>query len=291
MSQDSNWEQSARKSVCITGGSGFIGKHLARALPEAHLFWYPQEDLRSLQDCRKFIERYQPDVIYHLAAQSVVTNQDDLETLTTNIDGTYNLLHACKTSAKHLRSFVHISTDKVYGNNADAKRTDPLKGLDHPYHASKLCGDVCAQMYMNYYNLPVRIVRTGNIYGPGDSHLDRIIPSTITETLAGRVKHMRSNGRYIRDYIYVGDLIPAYIRIADEPPGIYNLGGDYYFVIEVVQTILRLMGRTDLVPVALDNQHNEIPFQHVTDCPDWWKPKTSLEDGLRKAIEWYSNPE
>jgi CDP-glucose 4,6-dehydratase len=287
MSQEQKWEYEPTKRICITGGTGFIGTHLARALPDAILFPYPEMDLRDDMAALEFIDENRPEILFHLAAQSVVTNQDDIETLSTNILGTYNLLHACK-EVGGLESIVHVSTDKVYGNNADAKRTDPLKGLDHPYHTSKLCGDVIAQMYASFYGLPIRIIRTGNIYGPGDYHTDRLIPNTILTTLAGKSKHMRSNGRYIRDYIFIDDLIPAYLRIAEEPPGIYNLGGNYYSVLEVVETILKLMKRTYLTPVADNTQRNEIPFQHVTDCPDWWNPGTSLEDGLRKTIEWYA---
>ncbi len=275
--------------ICITGGTGFVGQHLARALPDAHLFDYPKYDLRNLADARGFIEKYQPEVVYHLAAQSVVTNQDDLEQLTTNIDGTYNLFHACRNNAESPRSIVHISTDKVYGTNANARRTDSLRGVSHPYHASKLCGDIVAQMYMAFYGLPIRIVRMANIYGPGDGHLDRIIPGTITDTLKGISRRHRGDARFIRDYIYIDDLIPALIRIAGEPPGVYNLGGEFYSARDVSEIILRLMGREDLQPIWENTQHNEIPFQHIVDCPAWWQPTTSLEEGLERTISWYRN--
>lgn len=273
--------------ICITGGTGFIGSHLARALPGAHLFDYPQQDLRIREHACNFIDRWQPDVVFHLAAQSVVTNDHDLDSLSTNIDGTYNLLHACRR-IRNLKSIVHISTDKVYGNNDYAKTNSQLKGVDHPYSASKLCGDVIAQMYKEFYGLPVHIVRTGNIYGEGDTHFDRIIPGTIWSTLHGRAIELRSDGRFVRDFIYVGDLIPAYLRIAAEPPGIYNLGGESWMVLDVVKNILDLMN-SDLKPVIVNNQRNEIPIQHVVDSPNWWDPKTQLRDGLRKAIAWYTS--
>lgn len=291
MAQDSQWQEYPfAKSICITGGTGFIGSHLARALPEAHLFDYPSEDLRNLGDCHRFIEKYKPDIVYHLAAQSVVTNQDDMESLSTNIVGTYNLLHACN-AVGCVKSFVHISTDKVYGTNANARRSDALRGVSHPYSVSKMCGDEIAQMYNNFYGLPVHIIRTGNIYGEGDSHLDRIVPGTIVDTLAGKARIHRGDKRWIRDFIYVGDLIPAYIRIAAEPPGVYNLGGEYYPLSDIATLIPHLMGRDDLIPVWEPNHKNEIPFQHVADCPDWWSPKTSLEDGLKATIKWYSSRE
>lgn len=274
--------------ICITGGTGFIGSHLARALPKAHLFEFPKHDLRNIADACAFVDKYEPEVIFHLAAQAVVTNEDDYDSLSTNIVGTYNLLHACRNN-RNLKSFVHISTDKVYGTNVYARTRDPLNGVDHPYSASKLCGDVVAQMYMHYYQLPIRIIRTGNIYGGGDHHLDRLIPGVITTTLAGRPFELRSDGEFERDYIYIDDLIPAYLKIAQEPPGIYNLGSKPYRAMYIVKMVLDLMGRKDLNPIILNNHKNEIPLQHVADCPDWWKPKTSLKDGLERTIQWYSS--
>ena len=276
------------KTICVTGGSGFIGTHLMRAIPWAHQFHFPHDDLRSMEDAYEFVSMWKPDVVFHLAAQSVVTNDKPLDSLTTNIDGTYNILEACRIVGC-VSSFVHISTDKVYGNNAYAKTTDEFKGFDHPYSASKVCGDIIAQLYAGYYGLPVRVIRTGNIYGPGDTHFDRIVPGTIKAVLENRPLELRSDGKFMRDYIYVKDLIPAYLRIADEPPGIYNLGGEHRSVIEIVKLILYLMGREDLQPVILNSQKNEIPDQHVVDCPEWWKPATTLEDGLRETIAWYSS--
>jgi nucleoside-diphosphate-sugar epimerase len=274
-------------NICITGGNGFIGSHLARALPGAKLFDYPEDDLRNIQDARDFINRYRPETVYHLAAQSVVTNETQLESESINIQGTYNLLNACLANP-NLKSFVHISTDKVYGTNANARRTDELRGVSHPYSASKICGDVISQMYKNYYGLPIRIVRMANIYGPGDPHLDRIVPGIITDTLAGIRREHRGDPRWIRDFIFVGDLIPALIRISTEPTGIYNLGGDYCTLQYIAELIPHLMGRDDLKPIWTGTQHNEIPFQHIVDCPDWWNPETSLVEGLLKTIASYS---
>lgn len=273
-------------TICITGASGFIGSHLARALPGAKLFDYPKNDLRNIEDARKFIHSNRPETVYHLAAQSVVTNETMLESESINIQGTYNLLNACLANP-NLKSFVHISTDKVYGTNANARRSDELRGVSHPYSASKICGDVVAQMYKNYYGLPIRIVRMANIYGEGDPHLDRIVPGIITDTLAGIQRVHRGDPRWIRDFIYVGDLIPALIRISTEPKGIYNLGGEYYSLQYIAELIPRLMGRDDLKPIWTVNAKNEIPFQHIVDCPEWWKPETTLEDGLLKTIEYY----
>jgi len=277
-------------TVCVTGGTGFIGTHLVRALlkrgDDVRVFDYPAQDLCCLGQAEDFIFDNQPEIVFHLAAQAVVTQEDDLVSLSTNIRGTYNLYHAC-LSCPSIESIVHVSTDKVYGENENAIPDSPLIGFSHPYETSKLCGDALAQMYAAYYRLPIRIIRTGNIYGGGDLHEDRLIPQTIFATLEGRAVALRSNGLFVRDYIYVQDLTPAYLKIAMEPEGIYNLGGEPHAAIDVVLEILRQMDRLDLVPVVLNNQHNEISKQHVTGCPSWWKPAHSLQDGLQKTIAWY----
>jgi CDP-glucose 4,6-dehydratase len=98
---------------------------------------------------------------------------------------------------------------------------------------------------------------------------------------------LRSDGKAVRDYIYIDDVIPAYMRIADEPPGIYNLGGEMWSVLDLVRFITELMGRKDLQPVILNNAKAELSFQHVTDCPAWWERKTSMREGLERTIAYY----
>ena len=94
-------------AIAITGASGFIGSHLARALPEAKLFQHPGRDLRNLEDAEDFIYEHKPEVVFHLAAQSVVTNETQLESESVNIQGTYNLLSA-NIGNPNLKSIVHI---------------------------------------------------------------------------------------------------------------------------------------------------------------------------------------
>ena len=279
------------KRVGVTGGTGFIGTHLVKYLKslgaDVREFGHNcTNDLADIDRAFSFIEWNKPDVVFNLAAQSVVTG-DGWESLVTNVDGTMNLLRVCHVFG--VQNIVHVSTDKVYGNNDHARTDSPLAGVNHPYSASKLCGDVIAQMYKDYYGLPIRIVRTGNIYGPGDRHLDRIVPETITSALRSDPIILRSDGSFVRDYIYVGDVVPAYVRLLDEKPGVYNFGGTPWRALDIVHRVLQLMGREDLAPVIANTQKNEIPCQHVEDCPEWWQPTTSLDDGLKATIEWYSD--
>ena len=310
-----NWKD---KRVFITGGTGFIGSHLAKRLrslgAKVGLFIHKSQ---SPLDCFKVIgdlslkstpaflsssfSHFNPEFVFHLAAQPLVqvAMKDSLETLRINIDGTYNLLDAC-VGLESLKAFVHVSTDKVYGDVDRAVREDDeLHGVSHPYNASKLCGDVIAQMYAKSFGVPVVIARSGNVYGGGDKSPDRLIPETIRSTLKGERTVIRSDGTLERDYVFVEDIVDGYLVLAekmslgDTKKGLaVNLGArESMSVLEVVHEILGKMRRVDLSPEITDTAKFEIPYQHL----NWglaksmgWSPKTSFSDGLDKTIAWYS---
>lgn len=299
------------KRVFITGGTGFIGTHLAKKLQGfgavISLFIHEKESplsaLRFYGDLKQhsaeltpFLHGFQPEVVFHLASQPLVSRaaEDEVETLETNIGGTFRILHASK-SVSSLKSFVHISTDKVYGNVSPITKDTPTTGTHHPYNASKSASDSLAQMYSNFFDVPMAIVRNANVYGAGDSHFDRIIPRTIQKVLRGEKPVIRGNGRNTRDYIHVDDLVEGYIRAAELPYrhklSILNLGGFNYTTLEVVDTILQQMNRVDLAPTFEGQWKGEIPNQHIVNDEAkrliGWSPVTSLEEGLEKTIPWY----
>lgn len=302
------------KRVFATGGTGFIGSHLTQRLAglgvELGLFIHAKEsplsarriygDLRDSSNLFHFLRGFQPEIIFHLAAQPLVrvAMEEELRTLQTNIDGTYNLLHACK-GLESLKAFVHVSTDKVYGEFDDTvSEENELHGVNHPYNASKLCGDVIAQMYAKAFDIPVIICRSGNIYGEGDENLDRLIPGAIVSALKGESLIIRSDGKMVRDYIYVDDIIDAYLLLAETISKDKNWQGkavnfgaeEPMSVLDVVHEVLGATNRIDLVPKIMNTARLEIPYQHL----DWglarslgWNPKIGLEEGLRKTIPWY----
>lgn len=311
MKAQNNWENNR---VFVTGGTGFIGSHLTAKLlslgAELGQFVHAREghpatrqiqgDLYSPYDIfetdklKRFLDEFQPEVVYHLAAQPLVSvaQEKELETLRTNIDGTYNLLHVCRTM-KSIRSFVHISTDKVYGNTSVITKDTKPSGVHHPYNASKYAGDVLAQMYSNFFDIPMVIVRNANVYGAGDTHLDRVIPRTIVNVVRGEKPVIRGDGSNTRDYIHVSDVIDAYVKVARLPYEnsltTVNLGGFNHSVISVVDTILEKMGRVDLAPVFERQWRGEIPHQHIVNDSSvaGWKPSVSLDKGLDLTISWY----
>jgi CDP-glucose 4,6-dehydratase len=173
----------------------------------------------------------------------------------------------------------------------------PLNGR-HPYEVSKSCADLIAQCYHHTYGLPVAIARCGNVYGGGDLNWSRIVPGTIRSFLRGERPIIRSDGTYVRDYIYVKDVVRAYMRLAECLDDDRVQGEAFNFstetpltVLELVQAIQRLMNCEHIEPQILDCAEGEIRAQYLSAAKArsilGWEPQFNLEQGLRETIEWY----
>jgi CDP-glucose 4,6-dehydratase len=189
-----------------------------------------------------------------------------------------------------------VSSDKAYGKkNHTYVETDPVGG-DHPYEVSKAAGDLLARSYFATFKLPVIVVRAGNIYGPGDLHLERIFPAIIHTALTNQPLHLRSDGTFVRDYIYVSDVTAAYITIlkhcSDHLGQVFHVSSEKsYSVIELIGEAEKALGVR--IPFTVNNTAiNEIPYQHL-ECSRikqlGWRPKTSLTEGFKKTFAWYSS--
>jgi CDP-glucose 4,6-dehydratase len=163
---------------------------------------------------------------------------------------------------------------------------------------SKAAGDLIAQSYHATYGLPVAIVRCANTYGGGDLNWSRIIPGTIRSFCRGERPEIRSDGSYVRDYIYVGDVVTAYCAVAealgrpDVAGQAFNVAaGQDATVLEVVRTIRELMGGRLPEPRILNVAKGEIREQRLDATKVRrvlsWSPRVSLRDGLRHTIAWY----
>jgi len=198
-----------------------------------------------------------------------------------------------------VKRIVVASSDKAYGAHEKLPYTEdfPLRGA-HPYDVSKSCTDLISRTYFNTYNLPVCITRCGNIYAGGDLNFNRIIPGTIQSALYNQNPIIRSDGEFVRDYIYVLDVVKAYLLLAEEMdrPDVqgetFNFSNDEPIsVIEVVNKILKIMNREDLPPVILNEATNEIKYQYLSSKKArsvlHWNPQYTLDEGLTETIRWY----
>lgn len=312
------------RRVLITGATGIVGSWLVKALltrgaqvvalirdsdPQSELL--RSGDLQrvsvvngALEDLwavERAISLHEVDTVFHLGAQTLVgvAHRAPLSTFESNIRGTYNLLEACRLLQPLVRRIIVASSDKAYGASPVLPyvETMPLAG-QHPYEVSKSCTDLLAQAYHATYGLPVAIARCGNIYGGGDLNWSRLVPGTIRSLLAGERPVVRSDGTFRRDYIYVGDVVDAYIRLADALVDGAVWGEAFNFslespntVLEMIEIIQALMERTDLHPDIRDEAVGEIRDQYLDAAKAravlGWTPEWGLERGLAETIRWY----
>ncbi|GAC1304414.1 MAG: GDP-mannose 4,6-dehydratase [Vulcanimicrobiaceae bacterium] len=264
-------------------------------------------DLSRIEDCMRAINRNACDTVFHLGAQTIVDTalRDPLECFESNIRGTYNLLEAARRLAGLVRAVVVASSDKAYGDSPVLPYTEdmPLNGK-HPYDVSKSCTDLLATAYHHTYGLPIAIARCGNIYGAGDLNWSRIVPGTIRSLIRGERPILRSDGGPIRDYIYVRDVIAAYVALADATERGDVAGEAFNFspqsrhtVRDVVESIARTM-KVAVDPIVLGTARMEIRDQTLDSTKALerlrWSAAWSLEDGLEETVadyrEFFSPP-
>jgi len=196
---------------------------------------------------------------------------------------------------------VVASSDKAYGEQPVLPYTEEMSLVGrHPYEVSKSCADILSQSYYHTYDLPVAIARCGNVYGGNDLNFSRIVPGTIRSLLRGEPPVVRSDGTYVRDYVYVRDVVGAYLRLAERMDDDNVRGKAFNFssenpatVLEVVSAIRKLMNLEHLEPIVLGTARGEIKNQ-VLDSGKarkvlGWCPDYSLEEGLSETISWYED--
>ena len=303
-------------SVLITGGAGFIGSHLADRLakegyrvvvvdnlssgrkenvnPKAKFY---RIDVRSPK-LSEIMKKEKVETVFHLAAQPIVEKAYDspLETIETNIMGTVNVLESCRE--REIKAVIVASSDKAYGKSKilPYKEDHFLRG-SHPYSFSKTAADLLARTYFETYELPVAVSRFGNVFGPRDINFNRIIPGIFESIIKKKELPIRSDGKMVREYVFVDDVIEGYILLANNIDKLkgeaFNFGSkNIYNITDLIGKIEKVLGEKVNYKI-LNIAKNEIREQYL----DWkkakkvlgFRPKTSFEEGIKKTFGWYKD--
>ncbi len=309
------------RRALVTGATGVVGSWLVKQLLEEGaqvcalvLDHDPQSEffrggdarrcrivdgrLENMADLSRAIHGFEPETVFHLGAQTqvVAALRDPLYNFESNVRGTYNLLEACR-HAPSVKRVVVASSDKAYGESDKPYVEEmPLLGRN-PYDCSKSCTDLIAQCYYHSYGLPVTVARCGNIYGGGDLNWARIVPGVVRWLIRGERPVLRSDGKMTRDYFYVKDAASAYLTLA-AAVGRKGIDGEAFnfsaeepiTVLALTERIGKLMGQK-VKPIIENSARNEIPHQRLSSAKArkvlGWKPRFSLDEGLRETINWY----
>jgi CDP-glucose 4,6-dehydratase len=245
---------------------------------------------------------HEPNTVFHLGAQTLVgaARRAPLLTLETNVRGTWNVLEACRRHPDVVSRVVVASSDKAYGecDSLPYREDMPLGGRE-PYEVSKAAADLVTQAYASAYGLPAAIARCGNVYGPGDLNWSRIVPGTVRALLLGEQPVLRSDGTYVRDYLYLDDVVDAYVALADGLRGGAIAPGDALnfsdesplTVLELYEAIGKAAGFPGTDPLILGDAPGELHDQwlsaELARTRLGWRPRVGLDDGLARTVEWY----
>jgi dTDP-glucose 4,6-dehydratase len=330
------------KTILVTGGAGFIGSAVIRHLinDTAHKvinvdkltyagnleslisvsdnsrYSFEQVDICDANEIQRVFNKYQPDIIMHLAAESHVDRSIDGpgDFIQTNIVGTYNLLEQARTYWTSLEAekkagfrFHHISTDEVYGDLEGTQdlftETTPY-APSSPYSASKASSDHLVRAWNRTFNFPTIVTNCSNNYGP--FHFpEKLIPLVILNALAGKPLPVYGKGNQIRDWLYVEDHARALVLVATtgEIAETYNIGGhNEKQNIDVVETICDLLEELapnkpeginayrDLITFVTDRAGHDV--RYAIDASKIakelnWTPSETFDTGIRKTVQWY----
>ena len=311
------------KNILVTGSSGLLGSWLVEdllnmgcnvtgiaidetkddLLKSKNIFDKIEKfyiDVSSYKDIEKIVLDKKFTLIFHLAAQTQVTEalSNPLRTLESNIKGTWNLL---EISRMQNIPMVLASSDKAYGTSDKLPYQEnfALNG-EFPYEVSKSASDLITTMYSNTYNINVATLRCGNIYGGGDLNWDRLIPGVIKYLIKGEIPILRTKGNFKREWVYVKDVVSAYIATADAVMKnknkfiAYNFAsGETKSVMEVYEIISTLVVGEIIKPkIQLDSEF-EIKDQQLDSSRIkndlGIESKFTFEESILETIEWYKS--
>jgi nucleoside-diphosphate-sugar epimerase len=308
------------KRVLITGATGFIGANLARRLltdgHEIHLLARPgysrwriqnirkdadvyEVDLRDTHALEEVVRQIRPDWVFHLATSGAYSWQTDLSLMVqTNIVGTINLVEACSRAG--YEAFVNTGSSSEYGFKQSAPSETEWLEPNSQYAVTKASASLYCRHVAQNRKVPLRTLRLYSVFGPYEE-TRRLVPSLIREGLKGKLPPL-VGPETSRDYIYVDDVIDAYLLTASKPNqelgAIYNIGsGIQTSLREMVQTARQTLG------IPAEPEWNTMP-QRTWDTNIWvanirraveefdWYPRFNLQQVFLRTVQWFSeNPE
>ncbi len=328
------------KKYLITGGCGFIGSNFIHFLLKNGLssqivnldkmtyagnkdnlssieyddnYHFIKGDICNQSTVRDILEKYNPDVLVHFAAESHVDRSIDgpAEFIQTNVVGTLNLLIESNQWLKELNRktkdnfrFIHVSTDEVYGSLGEEGKFLETTPYDpsSPYSASKASSDHIVRSWFRTFDFPVIITNCSNNYGPYQFP-EKLIPLMIINSLTGKDLPVYGTGMNIRDWLYVRDHCEAIQTVVDkgELGQTYNIGGNNEITnIQIVKNICSILdseaplksGRSYSEKIIFVDDRPGHDFKYAIDASKiknklGWAPKESFETGIKKTILWY----
>ena len=310
------------KNILITGCTGLLGSWMAESLLKSDItikgvalnqdldfllkskgllneFEIKYIDIADKTSVDDYLKNNDFDAIVHLAAQTQVIEaiEDPIRTFKSNIQGTWNLVDSAMR--KNL-PIVVASSDKAYGDSEilPYKENFPLNGI-YPYEFSKSATDMMCKTYRTTYNLPVTVLRCGNIYGGGDLNWDRLIPGVIKWLINNETPVLRSDGNYKRDWVYVEDVVNAYLKVTNalvenglNVSDSYNFSStDYLSVMEVYEKISEIHLGKYVEPIIENKANLEIKDQYLSSEKIFnelgIKSEFEIDTALEMTINWY----